>query len=134
MCYSNTTKGKKASKHVMVLVSILGAVFAGCSADVKPADDSSSGTEATATPTAESGHEFIGSWQMPNVAMTITREGDLFVIDCTNPTGVLNGKFVGTLTPVGLKVDAGFVGEQLITYSKDDDTISFIGETFSRTQ
>jgi Protein of unknown function (DUF1566) len=78
--------------------------------------------------------EFEGQWKSRNVTMTISRNGDTFVVACRNPGGLLTGNFVGTPTNAGLKVNAGLAGEQIIVHEKNNDTLSFAGEIFSRAQ
>jgi hypothetical protein len=103
---------KMSAPFRLLALSVMVAVFTGCS---KEAD------------------RFVGEWQSRNMALSITRAGTTYSIAFKNPSGLLNGTFVGTPTDAGIRVNLGIGGEQLITVS-GPETLAFAGETFTRDQ
>jgi hypothetical protein len=88
------------------------------------------------TARSRAGQEYIGEWREITPAgwmgervgeepmrVNITRSGNTFVVDI----GEL-GKYTATLTNVGLKVNMGILGEQLLTISRDGYTLT-VGDT-----
>jgi hypothetical protein len=73
---------------------------------------------------------FLGQWKSQNVELTITKDGDLYVIDAKNPAGMFNGRFTATLKEGKLVLSQSMFGD--ITHSSERDVLYFGGEEFHR--
>lgn len=71
-----------------------------------------------------------GKWQSRNVTLTITKEGDNYLINSHNPRGMASGNFSGKYENGVINIGQSILGN--ITYSKEKDKLYWSGEEFSR--
>lgn len=76
------------------------------------------------------GSDPIGGWIGKNFTIQVTRAGDLFKVVTQNPTGILNGTYVGKYQDG--KIDLSIPACGPLTYSKDNDQIYLCGVELSR--
>lgn len=76
------------------------------------------------------GDPFVGHWKSRNVELTITKDGDLYVVDAKNPAGLFNGRFTATLKEGKLVLSQSLFGD--ITRSSEREVLYCGGQEFHR--
>ncbi len=79
---------------------------------------------------AQVGNEYLGTWKDSNVTVTISKDGNSFLVKSDNPNGMVNGSFSGKIKESELVLNQSMFGN--ISYSKSKDAILFAGATLKR--
>lgn len=73
-----------------------------------------------------------GIWEGDGLSLTIVKEGEIYLIHCKNPDGILSGDYVGKFEDGEINIGNSTIGN--IMYSKESDKLFFAGVYLVRTK